>query len=104
MKEILLPMPWIPLPKKSAAIPEKCPACAMPRNNQGQPSNRHFFGCESYLYEGDTDLRDQTDLCRLRASMLEAWKLVNAMAGQEYWDRAKKWLEENKEFSPEISK
>lgn len=39
----------------------------------------------------------------LDAKMLEAWKLVNAMAGQEYWDRAEQWLRENKDFAPECS-
>jgi hypothetical protein len=29
------------------------------------------------------------------AEMVEAWKLVNAMAGQEYWDRAEAWLEKH---------
>jgi len=35
-----------------------------------------------------------------RERMQEAWKLVNAMAGQEPWQRAEDWLEQNKEFSP----
>ncbi len=36
----------------------------------------------------------------MREKMTEAWKLVNAMAGQEYWDRAETWLAENSEFKP----
>jgi hypothetical protein len=32
--------------------------------------------------------------------MREAWKLVHAMAGQEYWQRAEDWLEENREHAP----
>jgi SMC interacting uncharacterized protein involved in chromosome segregation len=38
---------------------------------------------------------------RLREHMTEAWKLVNAMAGQEYWQRAENWLAENRQFAPE---
>jgi hypothetical protein len=38
---------------------------------------------------------------RLREHMTEAWKLVNAMAGQEYWQRAEDWLAENRQFAPE---
>jgi hypothetical protein len=37
---------------------------------------------------------------RLREHMTEAWKLVNAMAGQEYWDRAEDWLAENSWAKP----
>jgi hypothetical protein len=37
----------------------------------------------------------------LKSHMTEAWKLVNAMAGQEYWDRAEDWLAENRRFAPE---
>jgi len=37
---------------------------------------------------------------RLREHMTEAWKLVNAMAGQEYWQRAEDWLAENIEYAP----
>jgi transcription elongation factor Elf1 len=29
------------------------------------------------------------------AEMVEAWKLVNAMAGQEHWQRAEDWLEKH---------
>ena len=28
----------------------------------------------------------------LKADIQEAWKIVNALAGQEYWDRAEEWL------------
>jgi hypothetical protein len=31
----------------------------------------------------------------LKEHMTEAWKLVNAMAGQEYWQRAEEWLEKH---------
>jgi hypothetical protein len=41
------------------------------------------------------------DNARLRESMAEAWKLVNAMAGQEYWQRAEDWIAENRHFAPE---
>jgi transcription elongation factor Elf1 len=34
------------------------------------------------------------------AEMAEAWKIVNAMAGQEYWQRAEEWLAENHEHAP----
>ena len=37
---------------------------------------------------------------RLQESMQEAWKIVNAMAGQEYWQRAEDWLAENHEHAP----
>jgi hypothetical protein len=37
---------------------------------------------------------------KFRERMQEAWKLVNAMAGQEPWQRAEDWLEQNKEFAP----
>lgn len=37
----------------------------------------------------------------LEEKMREAWRLVNAMAGQEYWARAEEWLKENEEFRPE---
>jgi hypothetical protein len=43
----------------------------------------------------------QEENAMLRESMQEAWKLVNAMAGQEYWDRAEDWLAENRRFAPE---
>jgi hypothetical protein len=36
----------------------------------------------------------------LRESMREAWKIVNAMAGQEHWQRAEEWLAENIEHAP----
>jgi uncharacterized OB-fold protein len=37
----------------------------------------------------------------LKEKMTEAWKLVNAMAGQEYWQRAEDWLAENIKFAPQ---
>jgi hypothetical protein len=37
---------------------------------------------------------------RLKAHMTEAWKLIYAMAGQEYWQRAEDWLAENREYAP----
>jgi hypothetical protein len=37
----------------------------------------------------------------LEDSLVEAWKLVNAMAGQDYWERAEEWLKENERFCPE---
>jgi hypothetical protein len=37
---------------------------------------------------------------KLRESMQEAWKLVNAMAGQEYWQRAEDWLAANSWAKP----
>lgn len=37
----------------------------------------------------------------LREKMTEAWKLVHVMHGQDYWERADQWLDENKEFKPE---
>ena len=37
---------------------------------------------------------------RLEAEMQEAWKLVNAMAGQEPWDRAEEWLAKNEKYRP----
>jgi len=36
----------------------------------------------------------------LKSHMTEAWKLVNAMAGQEYWQRAEDWLAENSWAKP----
>ena len=40
------------------------------------------------------------EICQLREDMRESWKLVNAMAGQEYGDRAERWLAENDEYKP----
>lgn len=51
-------------------------------------------GCVAILRKKYNDLRE---------SMTEAWKLVNAMAGQEYWQRAEDWLAEHKEFAPNTS-
>ena len=31
----------------------------------------------------------------------EAWRLINAMEGQEPWDRARDWMEENELYKPE---
>ena len=36
-----------------------------------------------------------------KIQLKEAWALVNAMAGQEPWDRAEEWLEANKAFKPD---
>jgi hypothetical protein len=36
--------------------------------------------------------------------MTEAWKLVNAMAGQEYWQRAEEWLEKHAWAKPKDMK
>jgi hypothetical protein len=36
----------------------------------------------------------------LKSHMTEAWKLVNAMAGQEYWQRAEDWLTANSWAKP----
>jgi hypothetical protein len=78
-----------------------CPECGSPETSEGQPSKRIFFGCGSYTYVGEMEkLTDQTELCQLRAGMQEAWKLVNAMAGQDYWQRAEDWLAENREYAP----
>jgi hypothetical protein len=44
--------------------------------------------------------RGERENARLRESMQEAWKIVNAMAGQEYWQRAEEWLAENIEHAP----
>lgn len=41
------------------------------------------------------------EISELKSKLSEAWKLVNAMAGQEPWERAEQWLEENKEYAPE---
>lgn len=48
----------------------KCPACGSPRLTLRQPSHRVFYTCDSYGYEGDDHLADQTDLCR-------AWQTLN---------------------------
>jgi hypothetical protein len=32
--------------------------------------------------------------------MAEAWKIVNAMAGQDFWDRAEEWLLKHEEYRP----
>lgn len=37
----------------------------------------------------------------LEKQLCEAWQLVNAMAGQEPWERAEKWLDDNRQFAPE---
>lgn len=55
----------------------------------------------------DTAPEELVTLCRkleaerdeLREQMREAWKLVDAMAGQEYWDRAEEWLAKNLIYS-----
>jgi hypothetical protein len=39
--------------------------------------------------------RGERENARLRESMQEAWKIINAMAGQEYWQRAEEWLEKH---------
>jgi hypothetical protein len=44
--------------------------------------------------------REERENARLQESMQEAWKIVNAMAGQEYWQRAEEWLAENHEYAP----
>ncbi len=38
---------------------------------------------------------------RLEDAMQEAWRLVNAMAGQEHWDRAERWLDEHEWAKPD---
>lgn len=56
------------------------------------------FGRVMANYAADKAERERDDL---RAAMSEAWSLVNAMAGQEYWDRAEEWLKANEQFRPE---
>jgi hypothetical protein len=50
------------------------------------------------MNENNQSLQEENEI--LKAKMTEAWKLVNAMAGQEYWQRAEDWLEENIEYAP----
>jgi hypothetical protein len=46
-----------------------CPKCGAPLSENSTPSNRVFFACESYRYEGEENLRDQTDLCATREEL-----------------------------------
>lgn len=77
-----------------------CPRCESPFTEIGQPSRRQTFACGSYGIAGRDSLQDQSEVCHLRASMQEAWRLVNAMAGQEHWNRAEEWLSENSWAKP----
>jgi hypothetical protein len=58
-----------------------------------------FFSCETVPAGFARDMEREN--ARLREHMTEAWELVNAMAGQEYWQRAADWLAENRRFAPE---
>lgn len=44
-------------------IPKTCPGCGRPSTEQGQPSRRWVYACGSYIYEGESELAKQTDLC-----------------------------------------
>lgn len=94
---------------------DRCPKCSALPDGNSTGGRRVFFACGSHGYEGMGILTNRTDLCyereevqnlkrettALRSKMTEAWKLVHAMSGQEYWDRAEQWLDESKEFKPE---
>lgn len=74
--------------------PLSCPRCQSPLTQEGQPSRRRFFGCGSYIYAGESGLRDQTDLCEAREAVNAATILFQAIARDEvnHQDEAEKWL------------
>jgi hypothetical protein len=83
----------------------KCPACGAPATDSGQPSNRIFFACESYGYIGKPALQDQTDLCETRATLREAWTIIQVLHATrleegEPLPRALQWLDENEHLRP----
>lgn len=49
----------------------RCPSCLSPATESGQPSQRIFFSCGSYLYRGGDWLSDQTPLCSSEAENIE---------------------------------
>ncbi len=52
-----------------------CPKCGAHATAQGQPSNRQFFACDSYLYSDNPDkLIDQTELCATREELAAVTK------------------------------
>jgi len=81
----------------AATTGSACPRCGAPRTKTGQPSRRVFFACDSYAYENDNDLTDQTDLCETRQRLndaneklgqMNARYVILAHAVQDWW-RAK---------------
>jgi hypothetical protein len=55
------------------------------------------------LANPDTVLKLVEVIAKFQDKIEEAHKLVNAMAGQEYWDRAEQWLAENKNYRQELN-
>lgn len=74
--------------------PQTCPGCGRTATAEGQPSRRWFFACGSYMYDGDTTLRDRTDLCHAVEALNAAAQLLNEIRRDEVnaQDQAEKWL------------
>jgi hypothetical protein len=67
---------------RDKTVPENCPCCGGVKTKLGQPSARWFYSCDSYLYAGDTELRDQTDLCFALGAVKEAVSLLQEISAQ----------------------
>lgn len=74
--------PWMGEDSVHEPVRMVCPECMSPETSEGQPSNRKFFGCGSYLYGNEGKLTDQTELCQLRAEVNE-WQSAFERFGVE---------------------
>jgi hypothetical protein len=73
----------------------ECPYCRERQNYDGQTGKLCCGECTEEFTVNPPEATLTITRHDHAAEMTEAWKLVNAMAGQEYWDRAEAWLEKH---------
>jgi hypothetical protein len=58
----------------------KCPSCGSGMTEEGQPSNRVFYACGSYGYDGLDRIRNQSKFCESQSEMRRISELVRLLS------------------------